>query len=110
MPLSPACVHCLEPAPPGGWDSDCGSASPGGSPALSSWPNPKSCVTSRHFGLGQGGDAGVHVEIEPAVGVHVLPNQRRQRMQSSGNSARSRRFTPIKRVISSSVRNLMVLV
>src|SRR4051812_28465936 len=48
------------------------------------WPDPNSRVTSRHLGLGQGGDPGVHVEIEPTVEVHVLPDQRRQRVQVSG--------------------------
>src|SRR5215210_6147135 len=73
-------------------------------------PDPNSRVTSRHFGLGQGGDTGVHIEIEPAIGVHVLPDQRRQRMQISGDSARLRRFAPNRRAISSSVRNLIVSV
>ena len=48
------------------------------------WPDPNSRVTSRHLGLGEGGDPGVHVEIEPPVEVHVLPDQRRQRVQVSG--------------------------
>ena len=47
-------------------------------------PDPKSRVTSRHFGLGQGGNTGVHVEIEPTVRVHVFPDQRRQGVQVSG--------------------------
>src|SRR4051794_15609732 len=34
--------------------------------------------------LGEGGDSGVHVEIEPPVGIHMLPDQRCQRVQVSG--------------------------
>src|SRR3954462_7451836 len=48
------------------------------------WPDPNSRVTSRHFELGEGGDPGVHVEIEPPVGVHMLPDQRCQSVQVSG--------------------------
>ena len=47
-------------------------------------PYPNSRVTSRHFELGEGGDSGVHVDIEPPVGVHMLPDQRCQRVQVSG--------------------------
>ena len=36
-------------------------------------PDPNSRVTSRHFGLDQGGDPGVHVEIEPPVGGSHAP-------------------------------------
>src|SRR3982751_5185960 len=54
---------------------------------MPAWPDPNSRVTSRHFGLDQGGNTGVHVEIEPTVGVHVLPDQRRQRVQVSGVQA-----------------------
>ena len=42
-------------------------------------PVPNSPVTSRHSGSGEG-DAGAHVEFVAAVGVHMCPDQRRERV------------------------------
>ncbi len=44
-------------------------------------PAPNSRDISRHFGPGEGSDAGTHVEVDAAVGAHVHPEQRCQRLQ-----------------------------
>ena len=50
-------------------------------------PVPNSHATSRHLGSGEGGDAGAHVELIAPVGVHVLPDQRRERVTVAGRQA-----------------------
>jgi len=41
------------------------------------WPRPNSRVTRGHL-KSIDGKPGLHVEIEAAIGVHMLPDQRRQ--------------------------------
>ena len=55
--------------------------------STATWPVPNSRDTSRHFGSGEGGNAGVHIEFLAATGVHVFPEQGRKRVAIAGSVA-----------------------